>query len=67
MVISLVVLLLLIRFFAILGFVDISDEFANCPFQLCEELSLNYDGVSIKSADSFQQDSHFYYINSVNP
>jgi hypothetical protein len=54
--------------FSILGFVFIfPDEFANCPFYLSEELSWNFDEDCIESVDCFQQDSHFYYINPVNP
>ena len=47
------------------GFIVIPDEFANCPFQLYEELSWNFDGDCFESVDSFGQD--FYYINFVNP
>jgi hypothetical protein len=46
---------------------DYRSEFANCPFYLCEELSWNFDGDYIESADCFLQDSHFYYISPVNP
>jgi hypothetical protein len=45
----------------------IPEEFANCPFYLCKELSWNFDGDCIESVDCFCQDSHFYYINSANP
>jgi hypothetical protein len=48
-------------------FFVIPDEFANCPFYLCEELSWNFDGNCIESIDCFQQDSHVYYINPANP
>jgi hypothetical protein len=67
MVIPPEVLLLLRIVFAILGFFIIPDEFANCPYLLCEELSWNFDGDCIESVDRFQQDGHFYYINSANP
>jgi hypothetical protein len=36
-------------------------------FQLCEEMSWNFDGDSIESVDCFWQDRHFYYINPANP
>ena len=48
-------------------FFVIPDEFANYPFYLCKELSWNFDGDCIKSVDCFKQDSHFYYIDPVNP
>jgi hypothetical protein len=67
MVIPPEVLLLLRIVFAILGFLFFSDEFANCPFYLSEELSWNFDGDCIESIDCSQQDSHFYYINPTNP
>jgi hypothetical protein len=49
------------------GFFVIPNEFANCSFQLSEELSWNFDVNCIESVDCFQQDGHFYYINSANP
>jgi hypothetical protein len=67
MVIPPEVLLSLRRVFAILGFFVLPDEFANCSFQLCEELSWNFDGDYIGSIDYFQQDGHFYYTNPANP
>jgi len=48
-------------------FFVIPDEFANCSFQFCEELSWNFDGNCNESVDCFQQDGHFYYINPANP
>jgi hypothetical protein len=35
------------------GFFVISYEFENCSFYLCEELSWNFDGDCIESADFF--------------
>jgi hypothetical protein len=35
-------------------FFVIPDEFANCPFKLCEELSWNNDGDCTESVDCFQ-------------
>ena len=49
------------------GVFVIPDEFANCSFELYEELSWNFDGDCSESVDCFQQDSHFYYINPANP
>jgi hypothetical protein len=34
---------------------------------LKNQLSANFDGDCIGSLDCFQQDGHFYYINSANP
>ena len=45
------------------GFFVIPDEFENCSFYLCEELSWNFDGDCIESVDCFWQDSPFYYID----
>ena len=45
----------------------IPDEFANCPFQLSEELIWNFDGDCTESVDCFQEDSHFHYIDPANP
>ena len=45
----------------------ISDEFANCLFELGEELSWNFNEDCIESVDCFWQDSHFYYIIPANP
>jgi hypothetical protein len=60
--------LLLLRIdFAILVFFIITDECANCPFYLSEELSCYFEGDCTESGDCFQQDSHFYYLNSANP
>ena len=67
MVIPPEVLLLLRRVFDSLGFFAIPDEFAICPFLLCEELSCNFDGDCIESVDCFRQNSHFDYINPANP
>ena len=49
------------------SFFVIPDEFANCRFWLCEELSWNFGRDSIKSVVCFLQDSHFYYIDPANP
>ena len=48
-------------------FFVIPDEFANCPFQLFEELIWNFDWDCIESVNCFQQEAHFYYINPANP
>jgi hypothetical protein len=53
------VLLLLRRVFAALDFFIILDEFTNCSFLLCEELSWNFNGDCIESVDFFHQDGHF--------
>jgi hypothetical protein len=62
MMITLEVLLLLRIVFDILDFFVIPNEFANCSFQLYEELSWNFDGNCIESVDCFRQDGHFYCI-----
>jgi hypothetical protein len=48
-------------------FFIIPDEFANCPFQLFEELIWNFDWDFIEYVDCFQQEVHFYSINPANP
>jgi hypothetical protein len=68
MVIPTAILLSLSIVFAILGFFFfIQDEFSDYSFQIVEELSWNFDGDCIESADCFWQDSHFYYIDLANP
>ena len=39
----------------------------NLRIVLCEELSWSFDGDCIESVDCFQQDSHFYNVDSANP
>jgi hypothetical protein len=53
--------------FCFVVFVAVPNECANCSFQLCEELSWNFDGDCTESVDCFWQDAHFYYINPANP
>ena len=62
------VLLLLRMVFDILGFLlfQINLRIA-LSLLLSEKLSWNFDGDCIESVDRFQQDGHFYYINSANP
>ena len=52
--------------FPTLGFFVIQNEFADCTFQLYEELICNFDGDYTESVDCFQHDGHFNYINPAN-
>jgi hypothetical protein len=42
-------------------------RFEKCSFYVFEELCWNFDGDCIESVDCFQQNGHFYYVNSANP
>ena len=59
------VLLLLRIVFHYPGFFVIPDEFENCSFSFCEELSWKFDGDCIDSIDCFWQDV-LSYINPGN-
>lgn len=56
--------LIFLNCFCYHGVFVIPDEFDNCSFYLCEELSWNLMGIALNLQITF---GHFYYVNPADP